>query len=84
MTDHNPTGCSPAAHLHGPFLLPIVTPGSWSIHFDGRSIGLVHNPLIGQRLCDLLNQHGLADIPDSPHTWPAPTGQPTLTDRPTP
>lgn len=75
--------CSPAAHLHGPFLIPIITPGSWSIHLDGRSIALVHNPLIGQRICDLLNQHGLADIPDHPG-WPAPTGHPVTTDKPTP
>ena len=57
--------------------------GSWSIHLDGRSIALVHNPLIGQRLCDLLNRHGVADIPDHPG-WPAPTGQPITTDKPTP
>lgn len=76
--------CPPAAHLHGPYLLPIMTPGSWSIHLDGRSIALVHNPLIGHRICELLNTHGLADIPDSPHTWPAPTGQPLTTEKPTP
>lgn len=86
MTDHTtpPDECSPTAHLHGPFLLPIITPGSWSIRLDGRSIALVHNLLIGQRLCDLLNLHGLADIPDTPLTgWPAPTGHP-ITTEPTP
>lgn len=67
--------CPAEAHLHTVHSPVFLRPGLSAIVMDGRPVGVIFDAdVVGPRLCDLLTRHGLADIPHTLQTWPAPTG----------
>lgn len=71
--------CTTEAHLHTCGNVHISDGMSWAIVFEGGIAALVlDDQLIGPRLVELLNRHGLIDVPTTPFAgpvpWPAPAG----------
>lgn len=68
---HHPS-CPDGLHTHPVTRLVVWTP---HVVFDGsRIVAIADRAEIAERIAELLDRHGLADIPDDPAalTWPAP------------
>ena len=70
-------------HLHGPVIVEISP--ALVLTVEGRPVGAfpVGFAELADRVCVLLDRHGLADVPDTVSTvkgcpWPPPTGEPRL------
>ena len=65
--------CPMEAHAHH-LDCPAVIISPDIIHYDGVPIAVCWNQQITARLVELVNRHGIVNIPDSLTTWPPPTG----------
>ncbi|MDO8391040.1 MAG: hypothetical protein Q7V57_11170 [Actinomycetota bacterium] len=83
MANHDHT-CPAEAHLHTTTMPAFLRAGVHVIVLDDLLVGVVFNDALAARLCDLINVHGLLEIPDTlACPWPAPTGHATALPAPT-
>jgi hypothetical protein len=71
--------CGPEAHVHVmPMPIIIVRGPARLLMLDHAGIGIFDSEVIAARVAQLLNEHGLLEIPDSPAIelpWPPPAGR---------
>lgn len=63
-------------HSHGPHVILGCTE---LVIRDGHVVALVIEAAYAPRIAELLDRHGLVDVPDAINTWPPPTGAPART-----
>lgn len=86
MSEHPSVACADA----GPHVYLVTRPvqllGAWVVAgLPGSGLIATADPEICQRIADLLDRHGLVDVPDNAAlltVWPAPTGPRYLAPRP--
>jgi hypothetical protein len=66
--------CGPEPHIHHAFGVELI--GGYAIVMDRRPVAFVGDATIAERVCELLDRHGLADVDDTPAAlcgvWPPP------------
>ena len=73
-----------AAHLHQlPMPVMFLPDVCQAVALDGKLVAVVPtwNPLFGERIVELLNRHGLIDIPAAPFATVCPWPPPSPADR---
>jgi hypothetical protein len=72
---HHPA-CPDAFHVHNEAAFATVTMPSIVHAPTGHWVCLTSSPVVADRIAELLDRHGLADIPNDPSAitapWPAP------------
>lgn len=69
--------CGPEPHVHAVGPVVLVFSGR-AVFMDGEVVALVptYSPATADRIAELLQRHGITDIPDTPASiacpWPAP------------
>lgn len=72
------SGCPDRPHVHHHAAPGVLIFRGWSIaldHHDDRTILLCNDEHVAERVAELLDRHGLIDVPDTPAAacpWPPP------------
>lgn len=68
-------------HQHGPSFIPYCVE---TVIYEGIAIAITGDRAHAERIDQLLERHGLADVPDHINDWPPPCGLPHPAPEPTP